>query len=679
MSSPTTLPAPAAARATHDRDQMLAALFEKAHLLTPPAVAMKVVNAAANPDCRVSDIAALLSQDPALSAKLLRTVNSSIYALPKPVASLERAVMVLGLNPLRSLVLGLSLPVMQATGPVSESLRQYWISSVGGAILAREFATLLRRPSPDNDMTAGLLRNLGTMLFERTYPEQWKAVQKAPSERRLRAQCELEREAFGIDHAELTAELLSRWNLPAEVVEPIRYHHQPEKLAGRPKAFGERAELLKFVELLIQLDEVTEHPRLLAEVLATAECRYGLSAPVLIKFLGGVLPKVDEFAKLLNLNVGQRPDFAAVLSAGCEEMVKLAVETSRTTQGEDHFQSTNPTPAQIGWPTRTTPRPPLLTTADPRRSPGAAQSMPPSGPVHTPAPRPAPAAPVAGRLPDFRPEFVSAFPVGGCKLDDYELKKILGRGAMGIVFLGFEPGLRRNVAVKMLAPELAAVPVARERFAREARSAAAIRHDNVVGIYAVREAAGLSYLGMEFVDGGDLEGRLEKDRQLAIPDAIRLARQLAAGLAAAHAQHITHRDIKPANIMLANPDGKVKLSDFGLARSTEDPSLTTAGALVGSPLYMSPEQVRGQDLDGRSDLFSLGSVLYAVLTGKPPFIGRHVAAVLHNVCSTAPPPPHAIRPDVPVALSDAVMRLLGKELDERFQSAAEFAAALPPG
>jgi len=250
---------------------------------------------------------------------------------------------------------------------------------------------------------------------------------------------------------------------------------------------------------------------------------------------------------------------------------------------------------------------------------------------------------------------------------------------MGVVFLGFEPGLRRNVAVKMLAPELAAVPLARARFAREARSAAAIHHDNVIGIYAVREAAGLSYLGMEFVDGGDLEGRLEKDGQLAIPEAIRIARQLAAGLAAAHDQHIVHRDIKPANIMLANPDGKVKLSDFGLARSTEDPSLTAAGALVGSPLYMSPEQVRGQDLDGRSDLFSLGSVLYAVLTGKPPFIGRHVAAVLHNVCSIAPPSPHAIRPDVPVALSDAVMRLLGKELDERFQTAAEFAAALPPG
>ena len=678
MSSPTTaLPPPA--RGSHTREAMLAALFEKAHLLTPPAVAMKVVNAAANPDCRVSDIAGLLSQDPALSAKLLKTVNSSIYALPKPVASLERAVMVLGLNPLRSLVLGLSLPVMQSTGPVTESMRQYWISSVGGGILAREFATLVRRPSPDNDLTAGLLRNLGATLLEQTYPDQWRLVQAAPSERRLREQCKIEREVFGIDHADVTAELLARWNLPAEVIEPIRHHHEPEKLAGRPKVTVERAELLRFVELLIQLDDVTEHPALLAEVLAMAESRYNLTAPVLIRFLNGVLPKVDEFARLLNLNVGKRPDFAAILSAGCEEMVKLHLETSQNTLSEGTFRSNNPTPAQLGWPTRSGPRP---AASGPVRTPPSrdyARSMPPSGATgFAAARRSGPIAqPAAGRLPDFRPEFVTALPPGGCRLGDYELKKILGRGAMGVVFLGFEPGLRRSVAVKMLASELAATPIARQRFAREARSAAAIRHENVVGIYTVREAAGLSYLGMEFVEGGDLDGRLEKEKQLPVADTFRIARQLAAGLSAAHDQHIVHRDIKPANIMLANPHGTVKLSDFGLARSAEDPSLTTAGALVGSPLYMSPEQVRGQSLDGRSDLFSMGSVLYAALIGKPPFLGRHIAAVLNNVCTLAPPPPHAIRPEVPAAFSDAIMRLLEKELEDRFQTAAEFAAALP--
>lgn len=678
MSSPTTTAPPA--RGSHTRESMLAALFEKAHLLTPPAVAMKVVNAAANPDCRVSDIAGLLSQDPALSAKLLKTVNSSIYALPKPVASLERAVMVLGLNPLRSLVLGLSLPVMQSTGPVTESMRQYWISSVGGAILAREFATLVRRPSPDNDLTAGLLRNLGATLLERTYPDQWRLVQAAPAERRLREQCKVEREVFGLDHADVTAELLTRWKLPPEVIEPIRHHHEPERLAGRPKPIIDRAELLRFVELLIQLDDVTEHPVLLAEVLAAAEARYNLTAPVLIRFLNGVLPKVDEFARLLNLNVGQRPDFAAILSAGCEQMVKLAVESSQSTLGEGTFRSSNPTPAQLGWPTRSGPRP---AASGPTRAPtprGLDQSMPSSGATgFAAARRSGPVAAPVSRLPDFRPEFVTELPPGGCRLDDYELRKILGRGAMGVVFLGFEPGLRRNVAVKMLSPELAATPIARQRFAREARSAAAIRHENVVGIYAVREAAGLSYLGMEFVDGGDLEGRLERDKRLPVADAVRIARQLAGGLAAAHDQHIVHRDIKPANIMLAAPHGTVKLSDFGLARSAEDPSLTTAGALVGSPLYMSPEQVRGQELDGRSDLFSMGSVLYSGLVGKPPFMGRHVAAVLNNVCTLVPPPPHVIRPEVPEPLSDAVMRLLEKEAEDRFQTAAEFAAALPPG
>lgn len=323
-------PAPTASpeRPPADRDHLLTTVLGKAHLITPPAVAMKVVNLASDPECKLAELVALVGQDPALAAKLLRTVNSSLYALPTPVASLERAVVVIGLSSLRSLVLGYSLPVMQAARTVTNSLRRYWVTSVTGSILAREFAILLRRPAPDFDMTAGLLRNLGQMLIERTWPDLWAQVQDAPPERRLREPCAVEREILGVDHAEVTAELLARWNLPPEVAEPIRHHHAPERLAAQPPSIRERAELLAFVELLSQMDEVGRHPALLVEVLRTAETKYGLTAPVLTQFLGSVMPKVDEFARLLDLNIGERPDFEAILAAGCDEMVRLAVQPS---------------------------------------------------------------------------------------------------------------------------------------------------------------------------------------------------------------------------------------------------------------------------------------------------------------------------------------------------------------
>ena len=247
---------------------------------------------------------------------------------------------------------------------------------------------------------------------------------------------------------------------------------------------------------------------------------------------------------------------------------------------------------------------------------------------------------------------------------------------MGVVLKAFDPSLSRFVAIKVLAPQLAAVAAARKRFAREARAAAAVRHEHVVPIHAVDEFKGLPYLVMQFVAGESLQERLDRQGPLDVPEILRIGMQAAAGLAAAHAQGLIHRDIKPANILLENGVERVKITDFGLARTVDDASLTQSGVIAGTPQYMAPEQARGEPLDPRADLFSLGSVLYAMCTGRPPFRAATALAVLKRVCDDAPRPIREVNPEIPDWLADIIVKLLAKDPDDRYASAAQVATVL---
>ena len=197
------------------------------------------------------------------------------------------------------------------------------------------------------------------------------------------------------------------------------------------------------------------------------------------------------------------------------------------------------------------------------------------------------------------------------KLGTFGVLRIVGRGGMGVVLHAYDPCLARDVAIKVIDPKLAHNEVARQRFCREARAAAAVTHDNLVAVHQVDEdeASGLPYLVMQLINGESLEQRLKRVGKLSPLEVARLGMQAAAGLAAAHAGGLIHRDIKPANILLEAPADRVKLTDFGLARAAEDVKLTRTGFVAGSPLYMAPEQARGDEIDHRADLFSLGSVL----------------------------------------------------------------------
>jgi alpha-galactosidase len=218
--------------------------------------------------------------------------------------------------------------------------------------------------------------------------------------------------------------------------------------------------------------------------------------------------------------------------------------------------------------------------------------------------------------------------------------------------------------------------MARQRFLREAQAAAAVSHDHVVTIHAVDEFNGLPYLVMECISGQSLQQKIDASGALQLTPILRIGLQIASGLAAAHAQGLVHRDIKPANILLENGIERVKITDFGLARSIDDVRITQAGAVYGTPQYMSPEQAQGERVDQRSDLFSLGSLMYAMSTGRPPFRGDTGLAVLKRVCDDTPRQIREVNPDIPEALADIVNRLLAKNPDARFQTAGEVAELL---
>jgi serine/threonine-protein kinase len=262
------------------------------------------------------------------------------------------------------------------------------------------------------------------------------------------------------------------------------------------------------------------------------------------------------------------------------------------------------------------------------------------------------------------------------RLERYEVLEEIGRGGMGVVLKAFDPSLHRVVAIKVLAPQLATSGVARKRFLREARAAAAVSHDHIVTIHAVDEANGLPYLVMQYVAGRSLQERLDKEGPLELGEVVRIGMQTASGLAAAHAHGIVHRDIKPANVLLEEGVPRVKITDFGLARAMDDASLTQSGCVAGSPLYMAPEQARGEPLDPRSDLFSLGSVLYTMCTGRPPFRAANTLAVLRRVSEDTPRPIRETNPEVPDWLAAVVEKLMAKDPAERYQSAAEVVEVL---
>jgi serine/threonine protein kinase len=265
------------------------------------------------------------------------------------------------------------------------------------------------------------------------------------------------------------------------------------------------------------------------------------------------------------------------------------------------------------------------------------------------------------------------------RLGNYRVLNVLGAGAFGLVLQAEDVTLKRQVALKVMKKSQAANEVNRLRFLREAQSAAAIEHDHIVTIYQVGQDRGVPFLAMKLLLGETLEARLNREGKLPVEEILRIGQEIAEGLAEAHERGLIHRDIKPANIWLEEGRDRVKIVDFGLALASDekDARLTQENYMVGTPMYMSPEQAEADvPVDHRSDLFSLGGVLYRMATGELPFKGKTTMAVLAALASKEPKPPGEINPDLPPALSELILKLLSKKVEERPKSARVVVAAL---
>jgi serine/threonine protein kinase len=256
-------------------------------------------------------------------------------------------------------------------------------------------------------------------------------------------------------------------------------------------------------------------------------------------------------------------------------------------------------------------------------------------------------------------------------LDDrFQIESLLGQGGMARVYRGTDRVLGRTVAIKVLASNLGSDPQFVARFRQEAQAAASVSHPNLVSVFDTGSEGDVHFIVMEYVEGRTLDETIKAEGPLDLPRALHIARAICAALSAAHARGIIHRDIKPANILL-QPDGLVKVMDFGIAKATDAPPLTNAGLVIGTAAYLSPEQAQGLPVDARSDIYSVGCVLYEMLTGVPPLAGDTLFDIVYKLAVEDPLPPSSLNPSVPEDIDRIVMRALAKRPDGRYQSALD--------
>jgi len=260
-------------------------------------------------------------------------------------------------------------------------------------------------------------------------------------------------------------------------------------------------------------------------------------------------------------------------------------------------------------------------------------------------------------------------------LGRYEIVAELGKGAMGVVYRANDPMLNRILAIKTINTEEAGHEGMAEyeaRFYTEAKAAGSLNHPNIIIIYDIGKSGHLVYMAMEYIEGRELRELLAQGQSLPVAQAVDIAAQVGEGLAYAHQHQVVHRDIKPANIMIT-PEGRAKIADFGIARMRSSETRTQTGVIMGSPKYISPEQVVGKRADHRSDIFSLGVILYECVTGSTPFNGEGLSALMYQITNHDPAPPSSANPQVPVMLDYIIAKVLAKAPEARYQSAADFA------
>ena len=314
----------------HAKVELLKQIASNPNIPSPPTVVLRVLDKASARDCTIGDLCQIIQLDPGLSGRILRIVNSAIFGLSRPVSSIQRALAVVGLNSTRLLVLTISFPEMQkkARGIDPEVSRRYWKASVAGAIVARELAQRMRARDAEDDMAAGLLRDLGELILQQLMPDAYKAVLEQPADALINEQMDLEETHCNLNHADVSAFILNQWRLPPEMTEAIGHHHAPDEGTYGSEQAKERAHRLYFATRAAQLLSHPNQPLLLKELRELALTHYQMNEDQLNEFLLPLSKKISDFAALLQIDIGATSDYQEVLTRASEELLHLAVATN---------------------------------------------------------------------------------------------------------------------------------------------------------------------------------------------------------------------------------------------------------------------------------------------------------------------------------------------------------------
>jgi diguanylate cyclase (GGDEF)-like protein len=313
--------------------EVLKQIASNPNIPSPPTVVLRVLDQASKADCTINDLSQIIQMDPGLAGNILRIINSAMYGLSRPVTSIQRALAVVGLNSARLLVLAISFPRMQKSFKLDAALKQrYWKSSIAGAIVARELSRRQQGRDAEDDMAAGLLRDMGEMLLQQLFPDRYQEVLLQPAEAYINGQCQLEEEHCGLDHAEVCAFVLNRWRLPSDMTEAVRWHHHPEQGTYTTINAEELAYLLHFATRSAQLLLFPDHLMIFRDLLELAESRYGMNEEAVRNFLIPLSRKTTDFAALLQVDIGDCNDYQTVMTQASEELVHLTLAADRDTQ-----------------------------------------------------------------------------------------------------------------------------------------------------------------------------------------------------------------------------------------------------------------------------------------------------------------------------------------------------------
>ncbi len=572
-----------------------------------------------DPAIQMSDLAKMILADPVLTAKILRLANSPYFGMQNKIDSISHALMILGLQNIKNILYreGLLQLFPMGSAKQKDALAALWTHSTLTSVCASCLADLFDGLNQGTLFTLGIIHDIGKLVIL-GMPR----VQSFDGEfwdklpRGFYIQDE--DELLGVNHAVIGKMALEQWGFSDLMVHSVAMHHMPAYVHA--DSLHQDGDIQKYITALFIADQIA---RLLTG-------RIDLLTPLADSYRTCV-DRNRLLAKLTDTTFLSQIREAAIL-ADSEFPVKPAPAAASAPIAAVVGQTNNASHKTDG------------------RFQGDATA-------------------------------VIARPEPGKTIGRYEIIGELGRGAMGTVYLGRDPLINREVAIKTLRyghgddEEMAA---AKKRFFREAEAAGRLTHPNIVTVYDVGEYQGTAYMAMELLDGTDLVSFCSKDSLLPFDDVVKIVSTVAVALDYAHKNGVVHRDVKPGNIRILSR-GDIKVVDFGIAK-VMDTSKTQAGVIIGSPNYMSPEQIEGRAVDGRTDLFSLGVLFYELLTGEKPFVGESITTLMHNIVSQPAPPIKDLIPAVPEYCGRILEKALAKKMEDRYQSGQEMADDLmtPP-